>query len=323
MKAVVQDGYGSSDVLELRDMETPEPGRGEVLIAVRAAALDAGVWHLMSGRPYLLRLMGYGLRAPRVRVRGREVAGRVEAVGTGVTGLKPGDEVFGICEGSFAEYATASQDKLALKPAGLPLERAAALSISGLTALQALRDTGRVRPGQRVLVIGAAGGVGTNAVQLAKAYGAHVTGVCSTAKTELVRSLGADETVDYTREDFTEGGVAYDLILDTAGNRPLSRLRRALTPRGTLVIIGGEGGGRWIGTLGRVLRAALLNLFVRQSLKPFMASEVKADLDVLKRHVEDGTLTPVIQRTCPLDGAAEAIDQLHRGEARGKILILP
>ncbi|MFE2147042.1 NAD(P)-dependent alcohol dehydrogenase [Streptomyces sp. NPDC059456] len=323
MKAIVQNGYGSSDVLELRDVETPEPGSGEVLIAVRAAALDAGVWHLMSGKPYLLRLMGYGFRAPNVRVRGREVAGRVEAVGAGVTGLRPGDEVFGICEGSFAEYATASQDKLALKPAGLPLEQAAALSISGLTALQALRDTGRVRPGQRVLVIGAAGGVGTFAVQLAKAYGAHVTGVCSTAKTELVRSLGADETIDYTREDFTERDVSYDLVLDTAGNRPLSRLRRVLTPRGTLVIIGGEGGGRWIGGMGRVLWAALLNPFVRQSLKPFMASELKADLDVLKQHVEDGTLTPAIQRTCPLDGAAEAIDQLHRGEARGKILILP
>ncbi|MFK0044329.1 NAD(P)-dependent alcohol dehydrogenase [Streptomyces sp. NPDC090741] len=323
MKAIVQDRYGSSDVLELRDIEKPKPGRGEVLIAVRAAALDAGVWHLMSGQPHLLRLMGYGLRAPDVRVRGREVAGRVETVGGGVTGLRPGDEVFGICEGSFAEYATASQDKLALKPAGLSLEQAAALSISGLTALQALRDTGRVGPGQRVLVIGAAGGVGTFAVQLAKAYGAHVTGVCSTAKTELVRSLGADETIDYTREDFAEGDVSYDLILDTAGNRSLSHLRRSLTPRGTLVIIGGENGGRWLGGMGRVLWAALLNPFVRHSLKPFMASELKADLDVLKQHVEDGTLTPAIWRTCPLAGSAEAIDQLHRGEVQGKILILP
>ncbi|MFG2414895.1 NAD(P)-dependent alcohol dehydrogenase [Streptomyces goshikiensis] len=323
MKAIVQDRYGPSEVLELRDIETPKPGPGEVLIAVRAAALDAGVWHLMSGQPPLLRLMGYGLRAPKVRVRGREVAGRVEAVGDGVSGLRPGDEVFGICEGSFAEYAIGSQDKLALKPAGLPLEQAAALSISGLTALQALRDAGRVEPGRRVLVIGAAGGVGTFAVQLAKAHGAHVTGVCSTTKTELVSSLGADEVIDYTREDFADGDLPYDLILDTAGNRTLTHLRRALTPRGTLVLIGGENGGRWLGGMDRVLRAVLLNPFVRHTLKPFMASESKADLDVLRQHVEAGTVTPAIQRTCPLAETAQAIDQLHRGEARGKILIVP
>lgn len=323
MKAIVQDEYGSSDVLKLRDIATPRPAEGEVLIAVRAAALDAGVWHLMSGRPYLLRLMGYGMRAPKVRVRGREVAGRVEAVGAHARAFRVGDEVFGICEGSFAEYATARQDKLAHKPACLPLEHAAALPISGLTALQALRDAGRVRPGQRVLVIGAAGGVGTFAVQLAKAYGAHVTGVCSTAKTELVRSLGADETIDYTREEFADGTRHYDLVLDTAGGRTLTHLRRALTPRGTLVIIGGEGGGRWLGGIDRVLRAALLNPFVRHTLKGFMAAERQADLDVLRQHVEDGALTPAVQRTCPLDGAREAIDELHRGGARGKILITP
>ncbi|MGW6708742.1 NAD(P)-dependent alcohol dehydrogenase [Streptomyces sp. NPDC054956] len=323
MKAIVQDTYGSSEVLELRDVETPKPGRGEVLIAVRAAAVDAGVWHLMSGRPYLLRLMGYGLRAPKVAVRGREVSGRVEAVGEGVSAFRAGDEVFGICEGSFAEYATARADKLAHKPAGLPLEEAAALPISGLTALQALRDAGRVQPGQRVLVIGAAGGVGTFAVQLAKAYGAHVTGVCSTTKTELVRSLGADEVVDYTREEFADGVRHYDLVLDTAGNRTLSHLRRALTPRGTLVVIGGEGGGRWLGGIDRVLRAALLNPFVRHGLKGFMSAERRSDLEVLKRHVEDGTLTPAVQSTCRLAEAPEAIDRLHRGEARGKILITP
>ncbi|MBT2470689.1 NAD(P)-dependent alcohol dehydrogenase [Streptomyces sp. ISL-66] len=323
MKAIVQDTYGSSDVLELRDIEKPEPGPGEVLIAVRAAAVDAGVWHLMSGRPYLLRLMGFGLRAPKVPVRGREVAGRVEAVGGGVTAFHPGDEVFGICEGSFAEYASARQDKLAHKPTGLPLEEAAALPISGLTALQALRDVGRVRPGQRVLVIGAAGGVGTFAVQLAKAYGAHVTGVCSTTKTELVRSLGADEVIDYTREEFADGVRRYDLILDTAGNRTLAHLRRALTPRGTLVIVGGEGGGNWLGGIDRVLRAALLNPFVRHGLKGIFASERQADLEVLKRFVEDGSLAPAIQSTCALDGAAGAVEQLHRGEARGKILIMP
>lgn len=323
MKAIVQDTYGSSDVLELRDIEKPRPGRGEVLIAVRAAAVDAGVWHLMSGRPYLLRLMGFGLRAPKVPVRGREVAGRVEAVGEGVTAFRPGDEVFGICEGSFAEYASARQDKLAHKPAGLPLEEAAALPVSGLTALQALRDAGRVRPGQRVLVIGAAGGVGTFAVQLAKAYGAHVTGVCSTEKTELVRSLGADEVIDYTREEFADGVRRYDLILDTAGNRTLAHLRRALTPRGTLVIVGGEGGGHWLGGTDRVLRAALLNPFVRHGLKGIFAAERQADLEVLKQFVEDGSLAPAIQSTCPLAEAAEAVDRLHRGEARGKILIRP
>ncbi|MGW6686199.1 NAD(P)-dependent alcohol dehydrogenase [Streptomyces sp. NPDC054961] len=323
MKAIVQDAYGASDVLELRDIEKPEPGRGEVLVAVRAAAVDAGVWHLMSGRPYLLRLMGFGLRAPKVRVRGRELAGRVEAVGEGVSAFRPGDEVFGIGEGTFAEYVCARQDKLAHKPAGLPLEEAAALPVSGLTALQALRDVGRVRPGQRVLVIGAAGGVGTFAVQLAKAYGAHVTGVCSTAKTELVRSLGADEAIDYTVEEFADGVRRYDLILDTAGNRTLAHLRRALTPRGTLVIVGGEGGGRWLGGTDRVLRAALLNPFVRHGLKGVFAAERKADLEVLKQYVEDGALAPVVQRTCALAGAAEAVDQLHRGEARGKILVRP
>lgn len=323
MKAIVQDTYGSSDVLELRDVETPKPGPGEVLIAVRAAGVDAGVWHLMSGRPYLLRLMGYGLRAPKVAVRGREVSGRVEAVGGGVGAFKPGDEVFGICEGSFAEYVCARQDKLAHKPAGLPLEEAAALPLSGLTALQALRDVGRVRPGQRVLVIGAAGGVGTFAVQLAKAYGAHVTGVCSTAKTELVCSLGADEAIDYTREDFADGVRRYDLILDTAGNRGLSHLRRALTPRGRLVIVGGEGGGRWLGGIDRVLRAALLNPFVRHTLGGIFAAERQSDLEVLRRHVEDGTLSPAVQRTFPLAQAPEAVERLHRGEARGKMLIIP
>ncbi|WP_330294616.1 NAD(P)-dependent alcohol dehydrogenase [Streptomyces sp. NBC_00503] len=323
MKAIVQDTYGDSEVLQLRDIETPEPGKGEVLISVRAAAVDAGVWHLMTGRPYLLRLMGYGLRAPKVPVRGREVAGRIEAVGEGVTGFRPGDEVFGICEGSFAEYATARQDKLAHKPAGLPLEEAAALPISGLTALQALRDAGRVRAGQRVLVIGAAGGVGTFAVQLAKAFGAHVTGVCSTTKTELVRSLGADEVIDYTREEFADGTRHYDLVLDTAGNRTLSHLRRALTPRGTLVIVGGEGGGSWLGGTDRVLRAALLNPFVRHGLKGVMAVERRADLDLLRQYAEDGTLAPAIQRTCPLAETARAVDELQRGGARGKILITP
>ncbi|WP_406197103.1 NAD(P)-dependent alcohol dehydrogenase [Kitasatospora sp. NBC_01560] len=323
MKAITQHRYGTCDVLELGEIEAPAPGAGEVLIRVRAAGVDAGVWHLMTGLPRLLRLMGYGLRAPKVRVRGREVAGVVETVGAGVTRFRPGDEVFGICEGSFAEYAVASEEKLAATPAGLPLEHAAALAISGLTALQALRDAGRVEPGQRVLVIGAGGGVGNLAVQLAKASGAYVTGVCSTGKTDLVRSIGADEVVDYTREEVTDGRHRHDLVIDTAGSRPVSHLRRALTPRGTLVIVGGETGGRWTGGVGRVLRAALLNLFVGQTLRGVMTKEVHEDLAALARHVESGTLTPVVDGTYGLDRAAEAITRQHRGQARGKILLTP
>ncbi|MCJ1676449.1 NAD(P)-dependent alcohol dehydrogenase [Streptomyces sp. APSN-46.1] len=323
MKAVAQYAYGSCEVLELRDIEKPTPGPGEVLIRVRAAAVDAGVWHLMTGLPYLLRLFGYGLRAPKVPVRGRELAGRVEATGAGVTRFRPGDEVFGICEGSFAEYAVASQDKLAAKPAGLPLEQAAAMPLSGLTALQALRDAGHVQPGQRVLVIGAAGGVGSFTVQLAKAFGAHVTGVCSTSKTELVRSIGADDVIDYTAEEVTDGRRGYDLIIDTAGNRPLSHLRRALSPRGTLVIVGGETGGRWLGGTDRVMRAGLLSPFVRHTLRGFISKERREDLDILVRHIEAGALTPVIDRTYALPQAPDAIARQHRGEARGKILVIP
>ncbi|MCX5192474.1 NAD(P)-dependent alcohol dehydrogenase [Streptomyces sp. NBC_00249] len=323
MKAIAQHVYGSCEVLELTEIERPSPGPDEVLIRVRAAAVDAGVWHLMTGMPYLLRLMGYGLRAPKVPVRGREVAGVVEAAGAGVTRFRPGDEVFGICEGSFAEYALARPDKLAAKPAGLPLDQAAALPVSGLTALQALRDAGRVRAGQRVLVIGAGGGVGSLAVQLAKAFGAHVTGVCGTGKTDLVRALGADEVVDRGREEITDGRRRYDLVVDTAGNRPLSLLRRALTPRGTLVIVGGEGGGRWLGGTDRVLRAGLLNPFVRHTLRGFMAKELGEDLDVLRRYVEAGELKPVIDRTYDLPRAADAITRQHLGRARGKILLVP
>jgi NADPH:quinone reductase-like Zn-dependent oxidoreductase len=272
MKAVVQDTYGSPEVLELRDIDKPLVGDDEVLVQVRAAGVDPGVWHLMTGRPYLVRVMGYGLRTPKVGVRGRDVAGRVEAVGTNVTRLRPGDEVFGIGEGSFAEYMCARPDKLAPKPANLSFEQAAAVPISGLTALQALRDTGKLRPGQQVLIVGAAGGVGSFAVQLAKAFGAQVTGVSSTTKVDLVRSIGADEVIDYTRQDFADGARHWDLIVDTAGRRSLSQLRRALTRRGTLVIVGGEGGGRWLGGFDRqILRAPLLSGLVRQRLRPFVA----------------------------------------------------
>jgi NADPH:quinone reductase-like Zn-dependent oxidoreductase len=240
-KAIVQDRYGSPDVLELKEIERPSVGEQDVLVRVHAAGVEQGVWHLMAGLPYLVRVMGFGLRAPKIPVRGMDVAGVVEAVGGSVTGLRPGDEVFGTCDGSFAEYARTEEERLAPKPANLSFEQAAAVPISGCTALQGLRDSGELRAGQRALIVGAGGGVGTFAIQLARAFGAEVTGVCSTAKLDLVRSLGADAVIDYTREDFTEGGEQYDLILDTAGRRKLSDLRRALTRRGTLVIVGGWG----------------------------------------------------------------------------------
>jgi NADPH:quinone reductase-like Zn-dependent oxidoreductase len=322
MKAVVQDTYGSPDVLELREIDKPVVGDDEVLVGVRAAGVDPGVWHLMTGRPYLVRVMGYGLRKPKVGIRGRDVAGRVEGVGTGVTQVQPGAEVFGIGDGSFAEYVCARADKLAPKPANLSFEQAAAVPISGLTALQALRDTGKLQPGQKVLIIGAAGGVGTFAVQLAKVFGAQVTGVCSTTKVDLVRSLGAEEVIDYTREDFANGARRWDLIVDTAGRRSLSQLRRALTPRGTLVIVGGEGGGRWLGGFDRqILRAPAVSAFSRQRLRPLVSKERRADLLVLKELIEAGKVTPVIDRTYPLGEAPEAIRYLEEGHARGKIVI--
>jgi NADPH:quinone reductase-like Zn-dependent oxidoreductase len=322
MKAVVQGTYGSPDVLELRDIDRPVVGDGDVLVRVHAAGVDPGVWHLMTGRPYLVRVMGYGLRTPKVGIRGRDVAGRVEAVGNNVTQVQPGEEVFGIAEGSFAEYVSARADKLAPKPANLTFEQAAAVPISALTALQALRDRGKVQPGQTVLIIGAAGGVGTFAVQLAKAFGAEVTGVCSTTKVDLVRSLGADEVIDYTREDFADGARRWDLIVDTAGRRSLSHLRRALTPRGTLVIVGGEGGGRWLGGFDRqILRAPILSALVRQRLRPLISKERSDDLVVLKEFIEAGEVTPVIDRTYSLREVPEAIRYLEAGHARGKIVI--
>ena len=272
MKAIVQDTYGSTDVLRLRDIDQPEIAADEVLVRVHAAGVDRGVWHLMTGMPYPIRLAGYGLRAPKTPVPGSDLAGVVEAAGSGVTRFRPGDEVFGIGKGTFAEYARAREDQLAPKPANLTFEQAAAVAISGVTALQAVRDHGRVRPGQEVLVIGASGGVGTFAVQLAKICGAEVTAVCSTTKMDLVRSLGADHVVDYTRDNFAAGEQRYDVILDIGGNATLSRLRRALTPRGTLVIVGGETGGRWLGGYDRQLRALLLSPFVGQPLGTFVSS---------------------------------------------------
>jgi NADPH:quinone reductase-like Zn-dependent oxidoreductase len=321
MKAIVQDTYGSPDVLELREIDKPVVGDDDVLLQVHAAGVDQGVWHLMAGQPYLMRIAGVGLRAPKNPVLGLDVAGRVEAVGENATRFQPGDEVFGTCRGSFAEYGCARADRLAPKPANLSFEQAAAVHVSGGTALQAIRDQGKVRPGQRVLIIGAGGGVGTFAVQLAKAYGAEVTGVCSTTKTDLVRSIGADRVIDYTREDFADGRNRYDVILDIAGNRSLSHLRRALAPEGTLVIVGGEGGGKWFGGIDRQLRATLLSPFVRQKLGTWISTQRKDDLEELRGFLEAGKVTPIIDRTFPLSEAPEAIRYMRKGHARGKIVI--
>jgi NADPH:quinone reductase-like Zn-dependent oxidoreductase len=321
MQAIVQDTYGSADVLRPADIDRPEIADDEVLVRVKAAGVDRGVWHLMAGLPYPVRLAGYGLRAPKNPVPGMDLAGVVSAVGAGVTRFQPGDEVFGIGTGTFAEYARAPENKLAPKPANLTFEQAGVVAISGLTALQALRDHAKVQPGQRVLIIGASGGVGTYAVQLAKAYGAHVTGVCSTTKVDLVRSIGADQVIDYTRDDFAGGDDRYDVIIDIGGNSPLSRLRRALTAKGTLVIVGGETGGRWIGGYDRQLRASLVSMFVSQKLRTFICSENHEDLLVLTELIEAGTVTPVIDRTYPLNEAPKAIRYVEEGHARGKVVM--
>jgi NADPH:quinone reductase-like Zn-dependent oxidoreductase len=322
MRAIVQDAYGEADVLRLAEIDRPAIGDDEVLVRVHAAGVDQGAWHLMAGLPYPVRLAGYGVRAPKTPVRGRELAGRVEAVGSGVTTLRPGDEVFGVAEGTFAEYAPAAAAKLAPKPGGLTFRQAAALPISGLTALQAVRDQGRVTAGDRVLVIGASGGVGSFAVQIAKAFGAEVTGVASTGKVDLVRSLGADHVVDYRLgDDLGAGERGYDVIIDTGGNRPLSVLRRALTPTGTLVLVGAETGGRWLGGTDRQLRAMVLSRFVRQRLRTFIASEKAADLLALSALVESGAVTPAVDRTFPLAETPAAIRHMREGKARGKVVI--
>ena len=321
MKAIVQDVYGSADVLELRDIARPEPGDGQVLIRVKAAGVDQGVWHLMAGLPYLVRLFGYGLKKPKVPVRGREVAGVVEAVGTGVTRFAAGDEVYGTCDGSFAEYVCAKEDKLARKPLGISFEEAAAAPISGVTALQAVRDAGQVTVGQKVLILGAGGGVGSYAVQLAKAFGAEVTGVCSTGKVELVHSLGAGAVIDYTTSDIAGTGELYDLIIDTAGNRPLSFLRRLLVPKGMLVIVGGEGGGKLTGGLERSLGAPLVSLFSGRKFKGLAAKETHLDLEALASLIESGSVKPAVDRVFPLAEAPAAIQYLREGRARGKVVI--
>ena len=321
MRAIVQDRYGTADVLRIAEIGRPEIADDEVLVRVQAAGLDRGTWHLMAGQPYLMRILGFGLRKPKNRVPGLDVAGTVEAVGSAVTRFSPGDEVFGISRGSFAEYAAVLEDKLARKPANLTFEQAAVVPISAGTALQALTDAGSVEPGQRVLIIGASGGVGSYAVQLAKAFGAEVTGVCSTAKLDLVRSLGADHVIDYTQQDFADGTNRYDLILDIGGNSSLSRLRSALTPSGTLVIVGGEEGGKWTGGFGRSLRAPLLSPFVRQKLTMLASKERASDQERLTPLIEAGKVTPSIDRTYPLDRVPEAMRHLETGRVRGKVVI--
>ncbi len=320
MKAIVQDTYGSPDVLKLREIDKPKVGDDEALVRVHAAGVDRGVWHLMTGLPYLTRL-AFGLRAPKTPVPGMDLAGVVEAVGKSVSRVEPGDEVSGVGKGTFAEYALAREDKLAPKPANLTFEQAAVVAISGLTALQGLRDHGRIEPGQEVLIVGASGGVGTFAVQIAKAFGGRVTGVCGAAKVEMVRSIGAYHVIDYTREDFAEGDPRYDLILDIGGNSSLSRLRRALAPKGTLVIVGGEGGGRWLGGTDRQLRAMMLSPFVGQKLLAFVSPENHEDMMALKELIESGKVMPVIDRTYPLAEVPEAIRYLEEGHARGKVVV--
>ena len=321
MRAIVRDRYGSADVLRLADVNLPEIGDEDVLVRVRAAGLDRGAWHIMAGLPYLIRIAGYGVRKPRTAGLGSEVAGVVEAVGANVTQLRPGEAVFGTCRAAFAQYASARPDELAPMPANLSVEQAAAVPVSGTTALQALRDHGRVRTGQRVLIIGASGGVGTFAVQIAKALGAHVTGVCSTAKLDLVRSLGADHVIDYTTTGIADDGGRYDLVLDIGGNRRLAALRGVLTREGTLVIVGGEGGDRWTGGLHRQAAAMVLSPFVRQRLSTFIAKTTRADLDALRALIEAGSVTPAVDRVIPLEQVPGAIRDLAGGRVRGKVVI--
>lgn len=326
MQAIVQDRFGGSEVLELREVPRPVPGEGEVLVRVRAAGVDRGTWHVMAGLPLIARPM-FGLRRPRNPTPGRDIAGVVEAVGAGVAaaaggtaGFAVGDEVYGTADGGFAEWVVTTPGRLAAKPANLTFEQAAAVPVSALTALQAVRDQAEVRPGQSVLVVGASGGVGSFAVQIAKAFGAEVTGVASKGKVDLVRSLGADHVIDYTAEEPPSDG-RYDVILDIGGHRSLRVLRRALAPKGTLVIVGSETGDRFTGGIGRSIRAALWSPFVGQRLKMFVSPERAVDLDALRELIEAGDVTPSIERTWPLAETAAAVDHVAAGRARGKVVV--
>jgi NADPH:quinone reductase-like Zn-dependent oxidoreductase len=324
VKAIVRDSYGSPDVLELTDIDKPEPGDDEVLLRVHAASVNPADWHILRGAPYIAR-MQFGLRKPKDRVLGCDVAGHIEAVGKNVTMLKPGEEVFGSPFmhglGAFAEWVCISEDLLAPKPVNLSFEQAAAVPLAASTALQGLRDQGRIEPGYKVLIIGASGGVGTFAVQIAKSFDAEVSGVCSTKNLDMVRSLGAEHVIDYTQEDFTHSGHKYELIFQLAGTLSPSECRSALTPNGTLVISSGESEGRWIGPVDRVIKALVLSALVSQKMASFTVKPNREDLLLLKQLIEDGSVTPVIDRTYPLAQVPEAIGYLEEGHARGKVLI--
>jgi NADPH:quinone reductase-like Zn-dependent oxidoreductase len=315
MKAIVQDRFGPPDVLRLADTDRPEAGAGDVLVRVRAAALNPADWHILRGDPLIARLMGVGLTRPKARVAGIDAAGVVEAAGANVRALRNGDEVLGFCRGAFAEYACAAADLVVPKPASLTFEQAAALPIAATTALRGIRDVGQVKAGQRVLVNGAGGGVGTCAVQIAAALGAEVTGVCGTHNVELVRSIGAAHVVDYTAEDFT------DLILDNVSSLPLARLRAALTPKGTLVLNGGGSPGHVFGPVAGILRAAMANAFVSQRLRPLPTRQNRADLLAVTGLIENGKLMPVVDRTYPLADTAEGLRHVEQGHARGKAVV--
>jgi NADPH:quinone reductase-like Zn-dependent oxidoreductase len=324
MKAIVQHEYGSPDVLAFADVAMPEPAAGEVLVRVHAASVNARDWHVLRGDPYIARPSAdLGRRRPNVTIRGTDFAGRVEAVGPGVTGVQVGDDVYGEAPRAFAEYVAVPQDRMAAKPANLGFEESAALPLAANTALMGLRDTAKVQPGQQVLINGAAGGVGTLAVQLGKALGATVSAVCSTRNVELVRSLGADHVVDYTTSDFSRLERRYDVVLDLVGNRSLSALRRVLARHGTLVLSGGGlyGGGSVFGPLGLMIRGQLSAPFVPQRIAMFNAVPSRANLTTLREYAEAGQLMPVVDRTYPLSAAAEAIRYVEAGHARGKVVI--
>jgi NADPH:quinone reductase-like Zn-dependent oxidoreductase len=322
MRAVVQNRYGSADSLTLATIDRPEIDSDEVLIEVVSAGVDRGVWHLMTGWPYLVRLAGYGISKPKEKVPGLDVAGRIVAIGDEVSRLEVGDQVFGIARGAYAEYAAAKEDKLAHKPANIAFDQAAVAAISGITALQALTDIGKVESGQEVLVIGASGGVGSYAVQLAKALGAVVTGVASGAKAELVRTLGADHVIDYSVDDYLDGETRYDMIVDIGGLNSLRRLRRALKPDGTLVIVGGEGGGSFTGGIGRQLRAKATSPFVSQRLTFFISAEHYSYMERLAKYLEEGSVVPAVGHRYRLDEVQAAISDLEAGQAEGKSVIV-
>jgi NADPH:quinone reductase-like Zn-dependent oxidoreductase len=322
MKAIVQERFGPPDVLRLADIDVPEVGAGDVLVRVHAAALNPADWHILRGDPRVARLMGeVGLRRPKARVAGVDAAGVVEAVGANVRGLRNGDEVLGFCRGAFAEYALAAADMVVAKPASLTFEQAAAIPIAATTALRGIRDVGGVKAGRQVLVNGASGGVGTYAVQIAAALGAEVTGVCSTHNVELVRSIGAAHVVDYTREDFADGRTKYDVILDNVSSLPLTRLRGALTPKGTLVLNGGGSPGHVFGPVAGILRAVVANAFVSQRLRPLPSRQNREEVLAVTGLIETGKLTPVVDRTYPLADTAEGLLHVEQGHARGKVVI--